>query len=237
MTVHSWFIKMVPQKKKPETKSPIYPLWKVLKKTANLLIFFLPYFILFFIFLVLLLSIILLAVLFRQKLFFQKGFILIIAILGTVGAFFWLRHVTHEYLEDIPHVQDSAMMVFSSKDPSKREIFTSPPPNIQKVLKLARFTVFKDGKMFGQYPIGTPLFYAVGAFFGHIEVMPAIAGALLLFVVFLIGRKVMSGIWGLLAAGLLFCSPFFQMTAPNFMVTYNRGIVSCFKYLLHDTNG
>ena len=43
------------------------------------------------------------------------------------------------------------------------------------------------------------------------------AGALLLLMVFLIGRHLLSAGWGLLASFLLFCSPFFQMSAPNFM--------------------
>ncbi len=36
-------------------------------------------------------------------------------------------------------------------------------------------------------------------------------------VVFLIGRELFSPVWAFLASALFFCSPFFQMTAPNFM--------------------
>lgn len=148
---------------------------------------------------------------------FTRGrFWSLLAVLLALLAFRWFLFVTDECLERIPHVQDSAAMLFQAK------IFASghvsvPIPQGKDHFNLTGFFHFRNGRMFSQYPPGHPLFLALGILLGRAWVMPALAASLLLWVVYLIGRHLLSPPWGFLGSLLVFCSPFFQMTAPNFM--------------------
>lgn len=139
-----------------------------------------------------------------------------LALLLVVAAFFWLLQVTSAYLERVPHVQDSATMVFQAKTLARGRLWATAPADPQSFV-LPNFIHCRDGKLFGQYPFGHPLFLVPGALLNQVWVMPAVAGALLLLVVFLIGKELLSALWAFLAALLLFCSPFYQMSAPNLM--------------------
>lgn len=147
----------------------------------------------------------------------EKRFFDVLTAVFCIGAFFWLLHVTSAYLDKIPHVQDSATMVFQAKTLASGRLWAPEPVSPDSFTLSWPFLYFRDGKMYGQYPLAHPLFLALGALIHRVWFMPGLSGALLLFATYLIGRELLSAKWGFLASVLLFCSPFFQMSAPNFM--------------------
>ncbi len=120
--------------------------------------------------------------------------------------------------EAIPHVPDSVGYTFQAKifasfrftadAPSVRESFSIFHPHMLQVV---------DGRWFSHYPFGHPLFLAVGQLLGAIWLVPPILGAACVALIYAIGKRVYSVSTGLLAAVLLLSSPFFLMTASNFM--------------------
>lgn len=152
---------------------------------------------------------------FLQSLFVRR-FINVLVIVILCFCFGWLLFVTVMILEKIPHVQDSTVMLYQAKTLASGRLWT-PIPEMKEHFDVRGFIHFKNGKMFGQYPLGYPLFLAIGALFGVSWIIPALAGTLLLFVVYRLMRLYVSSIWSFLTITILFCSPFFQMTAPNFM--------------------
>ena len=120
--------------------------------------------------------------------------------------------------EAIPHVPDSVGYTFQAKifasfrftadAPSVRESFSIFNPHMLQVV---------DGRWFSHYPFGHPLFLAVGQLFGAIWLVPPVLGAACVALIYAIGKRLYNVSTGLLAAALLFSSPFFLMTASNFM--------------------
>lgn len=149
-----------------------------------------------------------------------------VVLILIIFAFFWVLNMTCTYLEKIPHVQDSATMVFQAKMLARGMIYAPVPSSIPH-FQFPGFLHFKNGKMFSQYPIGHPLFLVPGIWFDSLWIMPAIGAILLLFIVYLLGKSLYkSAFWGSIAAILLFCSPFFQMSAANFM-SHTTGALYC----------
>lgn len=77
--------------------------------------------------------------------------------------------------------------------------------------------LFHDGRWFGKYPIGWPSVLALGTFFQAESLVAPLLGALLLWLVYLIGKECFE--WGEVQASLLFLalSPFFVLNNVGFM--------------------
>ncbi|MCH8949463.1 MAG: glycosyltransferase family 39 protein, partial [Chloroflexi bacterium] len=70
---------------------------------------------------------------------------------------------------------------------------------------------------FSHYPFGHPMFLAIGQLFSVIWLVPPVLGAACVALIYAIGKRLYNASTGLLAAVLLLSSPFFLMTASNFM--------------------
>jgi len=145
----------------------------------------------------------------------KKRHILFLVILLLV-CFVWICTVTVVFLEKVPHVQDSTVMLFQAKTLASGYLSVPAPPS-REHFDMPGFIHYKNGRMFGQYPLAYPLFLAIGVLLKAPWLMPATAATLLLLLTFFVARQFLSGMWSVLCAVLLFCSPFFQMMAPNFM--------------------
>ena len=118
----------------------------------------------------------------------------------------------------MPHVPDSVAYVFQAK------IFASMSVTAGVPAVPANFSYFnppmliaEDGRWFSVFPFGHSLVLAVGEVIGGMWLMPPLLGAASIVLIYRIGRHIYGEIVGVLAAVLLFSSPFFQMTASNFM--------------------
>ncbi|MGB2696095.1 MAG: glycosyltransferase family 39 protein [Dehalococcoidia bacterium] len=136
----------------------------------------------------------------------------------AAGAFGVTLFLLYEYADHMPHVQDSVAYVFQAKILATGHFAEAPPPVAEVFdFEYPPFMVISDGKWSSVYPFGHPLALAVGARFGAIWLMPPLLGAATIVLLFAIGRNVYNTRVGLLAALLLAGSPFFFMTASNFM--------------------
>lgn len=137
-----------------------------------------------------------------------------LAAVGLVVAAF----INYSYSDHMPHVPDELAYLFQAKLFSSLDL-SAPIPPVPEVFDYfyPQFIVVTDGHWIGVYPFGHPLVLTLGEVIGAPWIMPAIVGAATVLLVFAIGRKVYSARVGLLAALVFVTSPFFLMTASNFM--------------------
>ena len=137
-----------------------------------------------------------------------------LAAYGLVVAAF----INYSYNDHMPHVPDELAYLFQAKLLTGFNLTAAVPP-VGEVFDFfyPPFIVVREGHWMGVYPFGHPLLLAFGEMIGAVWLVPAIVGAGTVFLVFAIGRKVYSARVGLLAALIFVASPFFLMTASNFM--------------------
>ena len=134
------------------------------------------------------------------------------------GAFGVTLFLIYSYASHMPHVQDSVSYIFQAKLLASGQLAAPPPPVVEAfTFEHPPFIALSDGKWASVYPFGHPLALAVGLRLGAIWLIPPLLGAASILIIFTIGQKIFSTRVGLLAALLLAASPFFYMTASNFM--------------------
>ena len=134
------------------------------------------------------------------------------------GAFGVTLFLNYSFVSRLPHVPDAVSYIFQAKLLASGHL-AAPPPPVQEVFEFFNppFIFLADDKWASKYPFGHPLMLALGVRLGAIWLIPPLVGAASVALVFAIGRKVFSARVGLLAALFLATSPFFLMTASNFM--------------------
>lgn len=136
-----------------------------------------------------------------------------------------LWYILYFVSDDMPHVPDSVLYVWQSKIFASFNL-TAPAPPAYDAFTGAHesFSIFDpdmdqvvDGRWFSHYPFGHPMFLAIGQLVRIPSIVPPLLGAGCVALIFLLGRRMYSASVGLIAAALLLFSPFFQMTASNYM--------------------
>jgi 4-amino-4-deoxy-L-arabinose transferase-like glycosyltransferase len=118
----------------------------------------------------------------------------------------------------MPHVPDSVSYIFQAKILAAGHL-TAPAPSVERAFAFfyPPLIAVDDGKWFSVFPFGHPLMLALGQVAGLIWLIPPALGAASVMLIADIGRRVYNLRTGLLAASLVATSPFFLMTASNFM--------------------
>jgi 4-amino-4-deoxy-L-arabinose transferase-like glycosyltransferase len=159
-----------------------------------------------------------------------KANLLVIGLAVAALALLW--YLIYVVGDAMPHVPESVGYVFQAKlfasfrtaadvPPVLRSFSFSDPSPIQAM----------DGHWFSQYPFGHPLFLAFGQLFRAMWLVPPVLGSASVFLIYRVGHHVYGAAVGVLAALLLFFSPFFQMTASNFM-SHNTAVFALLLCLL-----
>ena len=140
----------------------------------------------------------------------------IVGLAAGTGVLLW--YLLYVVGDAMPHVPDSVLYIFHSNifasfnvtadAPPARESFSIFHPHMLQVV---------DGRWFTQYLFGHPMFLAAGQLLGAVWLVPPLLGALSVAMIYWVGKRLYGVSVGLLAAVLLFSSPFFLMTASNFM--------------------
>ena len=135
-----------------------------------------------------------------------------------LGALVLLWYLNYVIGEAMPHVPDSVLYVFQAKIFASFNLVADAPPARESFsIFHPHFLQVADGRWFSQYPFGHPMFLAIGQLFRAVWLVPPVLGAASIVLIYAIGRRVYGAAVGLIAAVLLLFSPFFQMTASNFM--------------------
>ena len=147
-----------------------------------------------------------------------------LVIVTALAALALLIYISYFVSEGVPHVPDSVAYVFQAKIFASFHATADPPP-VRENFSFFNppFMHIVDGDWFSQYPFGHPLFLAVGERLGAVWAVPPVLGAISIYLIFRVGHHIYDTAAGLLAALLLFFSPFYQMTASNLM-SHNTGV-------------
>lgn len=163
----------------------------------------------------------------------------------AVFAFALLWYILFFVSDDMPHVPDSVLYVWQSKIFASGHL-TAPAPPAYLPLTGAHesFSMFDpdmdqvvNGRWFSHYPFGHPTFLAIGQLVHFPSLVPPLLGAGCVALIYVIGRRIYSTTVGVLAATLLVFSPFFQMTASNYM-SHNTAafvILACLAFYTWQT--
>ena len=148
-----------------------------------------------------------------------------IAIGLAAGSLVLLWYLLYVVGEAIPHVPDSVGYTFQAKIFASFRLTADAPPVRESFSYFnPHMLVVVDGRWFSHYPFGHPMFLAFGQILGKIWLVPPVIwlvppvlGAACVALIYAIGKRLYSVSTGLLATVLLLSSPFFLMTASNFM--------------------
>jgi hypothetical protein len=147
-----------------------------------------------------------------------------IALALAVASFGLLLAIGWVYGDRVPHVPDEMGYLFQAKIFASFHLWAKTPAGADHFSFYG--AMVQDGdRWFSQYPFGHPLVLALGELIGAPWLVPPLVGAVTVFCVYLLGRHLYGALVGLLAALLLAASPFFQMTASNFM-SHNTGALA-----------
>lgn len=126
--------------------------------------------------------------------------------------------LNYSYGSHMPHVPDEIAYIFQAKLLASARL-TAPVPPVQDVFDFfyPPFIVVQNGRWASAYPFGHPLALSLGVKLGAIWLIPPLLGAATVLFTYGAGRKVYGSRVGFLAALLFVTSPFFLMTASNFM--------------------
>jgi len=151
------------------------------------------------------------------------------ALLLSVLAIFagWL--IASRVFENIPHLEDEVAYVWQAKLMAAGKV-TIPTP-IEPKKFLIPFVVDYNGQRFGKYPLGWPALLAVGIKLGAREwVNPLLAG-LAVWLTYVLGKKLMGEVVGVLAALLTVTSPFFLVNVGT-LLSHAWGLVLSLGFVL-----
>ena len=126
--------------------------------------------------------------------------------------------INYSYGDHMPHVPDEVAYIFQAKLMAGFHL-TAPIPLVTNVFDYfyPPLIISQHGHWMGVYPFGHPLMLAIGVKIGAMWLVPAVLGSATVLLLFAIGRKVYSPRVGLLTAVIFVTSPFYLMTASNFM--------------------
>ena len=136
----------------------------------------------------------------------------------AAAVFAVLLFYNYSYGSHMPHVPDELSYLFQAKLLAAGHL-SAPPPPLSDSFQLGNppLVVVTDGKWASLYPFGHPLMLAIGVRIGAVWLIPPLIGAASVVLVFAVGRRLYNARTGVLAAVLFAASPFFLMTASNFM--------------------
>ncbi len=134
------------------------------------------------------------------------------------GAFFVTLYLNYSLNSHMPHVPDEVAYIFQAKLLASLRL-TAPLPPAEVVFDYfyPPFIVQSDGRWAGVYTVGHPLAMALGMLVHAPWLVPPLLGAATVVLTFAVGRRLYGAGTGFVAALLLASSPFFLMTASNFM--------------------
>lgn len=135
--------------------------------------------------------------------------LLCLAVFGMAAA------VAINVFEGMPHLEDEQANFFQAQIFAGGEIAVPAPPS--KDGFFIPFTVVRNGIWFGKYTPGYPLVLALGVLLGAPWIVGALASALALAGVFLLGRDLFDANAGLLAAALGAVSPAFVILSGSLL--------------------
>ena len=147
------------------------------------------------------------------------------AVFISIGSFGVLLAINWVLGRRMPHVPDEVAYLFQAKVFASGHLFAAVPRHVDQFDFFPGMIIEDHGHWFSQYPFGHPLVLAVGEVVHAPWLIPPVVGGMTVYSLYRLGAHLYGQLTGLLAALLLFASPFFQMSASNFM-SHNTAALS-----------
>ncbi|MCI0855278.1 MAG: glycosyltransferase family 39 protein [Chloroflexi bacterium] len=155
---------------------------------------------------------------------------IIVGLAAGTGVLLW--YLLYVVGDAMPHVPDSVLYVFQSNIFASFNVTANAPPAQES------FSIFHphmlqvvEDRWFTHYPFGHPLFLAAGQLVNAVWLVPPLLGALSVAMIYWLGKRLYGVSVGLIAAALLFSSPFFLMQSSNFM-SHNTAVFTIMACLV-----
>ncbi len=136
----------------------------------------------------------------------------------AVAVFGITLYFNYGFGSHMPHVPDEVSYLFQAKLLASGRLHASPPP-VADAFDFFRPPLIQvaHGHWASIYPFGHPLVLAIGELVGAPWLIPPLLGAASIVLLFALGRRLYDTRTALVAAVLMASSPFFLMTASNYM--------------------
>ena len=134
----------------------------------------------------------------------------------SIGAFLLATAMAWGVLGAMPHLEDEHANLFQAKVFASGQI-TAVEPAVSPAAFYVPFIVHFDGRVFGKYTPGYPLLLAAGALINQPWIINALAAALSVWGVYLLGRDLYNHDVGVLAAALGAVSPMAVMLSGTLL--------------------
>lgn len=113
--------------------------------------------------------------------------------------------VSRTVYERLPHLEDEMAYLFQARTLARGDLVIESPRPARAYWQ--PFVIDRDGKRFGKYPLGWPILLAGGVIMGQPWVINAFLSALIVALVYRLGRDLFNADTGLMAAALAAFSP------------------------------
>ncbi len=150
---------------------------------------------------------------------------LALSLIAVIAAYL----VADRIFERVPHIEDEMAYVWQAKAMAGGEV-TVPTPVIPKKF-LVPFVVDYEGARFGKYPLGWPALLSVGIRLGLRAWVNPLLGGLAVWLTYVLGKRLLGGLAGFLAALLTATSPFFLMISGS-LLSHALGLVLALGFVL-----
>jgi hypothetical protein len=135
----------------------------------------------------------------------EPRFSSLIVLLLMFFSFFMSALVSRTVFERLPHLEDEVAYLFQSRIFARGDVVIETPQPRQAYWQ--PFVVDFGGQRFGKYTPGWPLLLSVGILLGQPWVVNAFFGALMVALVYRLGREIFNADVGVIAAALTAFSP------------------------------
>lgn len=139
----------------------------------------------------------------------------ILAFLLAVAALWGAAKINTDYLERIPHVQDSVNYWFQAQLFSMGRTYLEAPANVKSFS--SEHIIVKNDRWYCHYPFLVPFLFMIGMKSGIIWLINPLIAALSVLLIYKIGVESYNRRTGLWAAVFLMSSPFFMVMSASFM--------------------
>lgn len=138
-----------------------------------------------------------------------------VAIIVSLAAIVIASYITNNILEGLPHLEDEYAYVWQAETIAEGQ-YILPSPPCPKCF-LVPFVVDYNGSRFGKYPLAWPVVLSFGIRLGARNLVNPILSGFSVWLIYLLGKKILDEKVGLLAAFLTISSPFFLMNSSTLL--------------------
>lgn len=163
------------------------------------------------------------------KAWLERHWATTLALTASITAIFLGYWIGQAVFEGVPHLEDEVAYVWQARLMAAGDIVIDSP--VEPGRFLVPFVIDHEGQRFGKYPIGWPAVLALGERVDARDWVNPLLGGLAVWLTFVLGRRLMGPVAGLLAALLTLSSAFFWLNVGS-LLSHPLGLVLSLAFVL-----